>query len=342
MDTVRTTQAGRRAAGGADVSRDGEDVVTGEEGGNDERGAVEQGEQELGSLGGGVATGDLTPLHWWEGLSLEQFRAIAASDVLGQQHPREKKLNIEDFTGAYDESVEAWLATVHNEVERQQTLDGGQWTSRQQFQGASARLKNKAADWFVNMNARLKPEDRTFVHFVVLLRGAFGSNECLLEVQLRVGRREQQPAERLQDFATNLRGIALGHDVPEECLVDAFISGINSPLMSTHVRVRGPQTLAEAVQVAVKTGGPYGAGYKIKDWRAAERDHRDSRILTEREDGTPPPAPAQQHHGESLDALDAAAVTDIVGRAVAMQRTVALKKEAAATEGKLVEMHTEA
>lgn len=339
MAPARRQQAGQYAVRSAEVDRNGEDGGSGDGDGDVQRGA---GEQRAATSGGGGATGDSELLNWWEVVSVEQLRAIAASGGLTHKlHARKKKLSIEAFTGDNNEPVEAWLATVHNEVERQQTLNGEQWTSQQLFHGASACLKNKAARWFVNINARLEQEDRTFEHFAELLRSAFGHNESAFEVQLKVGRREQQPAERLHDFATSLRGIALGHDVPEECLVEAFTSGINNQLTSTHVRVRGPQTLTDAVQLAVKTGGSYGVGYKIKDWRAAEQAYTDDRILTEREDGTLTPTPTKQQHGEDLDEPDAVAAAEAVGRAVTMHNAVVWKEETTTTEENLGNMHTE-
>ncbi|KAE9037347.1 hypothetical protein PR002_g6631 [Phytophthora rubi] len=219
MAPVRRQPAGCNAARCAEGGRDGEDGGTGGGDGDEQLGA---GEQRTATSEGGMATDDSALLNWWDVLSVEQFRAIAASGgFIHKLHAREK-LNIEVFTGDNNEPVESWLATVHNEVERQQTLDGEQWTSRQLFYGASARLKSKASRWFVNMNAGLKQEDRTFEHFAALLRCAFGSNESAFAVQLEVGRRGHLPAERLHDFATNLRSIALGHDVPEECLVEAL------------------------------------------------------------------------------------------------------------------------
>ncbi|KAE9163518.1 hypothetical protein PF004_g30120 [Phytophthora fragariae] len=222
----------------------------------------------------------LESMSWWDALAPGHQRALMKRFVmqpLAVAPPRDlsritKKLNVDEFSGAHGESVEVWLAKVATAAERQEVLDGEDWAPQQLFYGATARLHGAAGNWFIGMNPRIAPADRTFGHLASLLREAFGDHTSIFKTELKLLERKQQPAERLHDFASSLRAIGFGHgEIDQGCYVEAFISGINNPNIEALVRTKSPQTLEDAARIAVRVGGDYGEGFRVQDWRIAER-----------------------------------------------------------------------
>ncbi|KAE8887768.1 hypothetical protein PF010_g31177 [Phytophthora fragariae] len=99
---------------------------------------------------------ELEAMDWWEVLNPAQQRAmmkrfITQPTVIAAPAPvattamdtqprrtKRKKLLIDDFKGTASESVEAWLATVPQEVSRQRALGGDTWTSEELFYGGDS------------------------------------------------------------------------------------------------------------------------------------------------------------------------------------------------------------
>ncbi|KAE8953381.1 hypothetical protein PF006_g33154 [Phytophthora fragariae] len=106
---------------------------------------------------------ELEAMDWWEVLNPAQQRAmmkrfITQPTVIAAPAPvattamdtqprrtKRKKLLIDDFKGTASESVEAWLATVPQEVSRQRAHGGDTWTSEELFYGVTAHLKERPA-----------------------------------------------------------------------------------------------------------------------------------------------------------------------------------------------------
>eukprot|EP00644_Phytophthora_capsici_P017360 jgi/Phyca11/125185/e_gw1.57.239.1 len=146
-----------------------------------------------------------------------------------------KTLNLEDFRVTAAESVEAWLATIPQEVERQAGLGGDTWTAEELYYGVTAHLKDAASKWLITLSETMRDEDKTLSYL--------------------------QPGERLSDYAAVLMDIGFGQRVSAETYVEAFISGINNPTTATQIRAYEPQTLEDAVQFAEDKCGDYGEGY---------------------------------------------------------------------------------
>ncbi|KAE9076161.1 hypothetical protein PF010_g24011 [Phytophthora fragariae] len=88
-------------------------------------------------------------MGWWDALTPGQQRAmmqrfviqtpVAATPtappptptpvVIQPRRNKVKKLDIEDFRGTPTESIEAWLSTVQQSVQRHAMLGGETWTS---------------------------------------------------------------------------------------------------------------------------------------------------------------------------------------------------------------------
>ncbi|KAI9987328.1 hypothetical protein PInf_023331 [Phytophthora infestans] len=199
-----------------------------------------------------------------------------------------KRLHIEDFSGKSSESVEAWLATIPQEVERQAGLGGDSWTAEELYYGATAHLRDAASKWLITLTEHMQPEDRNLSYLVRKMRKKYGSRDNMFRIQQRLAARVQQPGERLSDYAASLTNIGFGKRIPAESYVEAFINGINNETTETQVRAYEPQTLDEAVQFAEDKCGEYGEGFKVTDWRVAKRRYRENREYGEEGDASPP------------------------------------------------------
>eukprot|EP00644_Phytophthora_capsici_P013849 jgi/Phyca11/120029/e_gw1.40.109.1 len=165
-----------------------------------------------------------------------------------------KALPLEDFRGTSGESVEAWLATIPQEVERQAGLGGDTWTAEELYFGVTAHLKDRARTWLTKLTAHMRPEDKTLDFLVRKLRQKYGRRDSIFKIY-----------------------------------VEAFINGINNQAAAMQVRGHAPRTLEDAVQFAEDTCGEYGEGYKVTDWRVAKRRYRDEQDADMRSEETPPP-----------------------------------------------------
>ncbi|GMF47160.1 unnamed protein product [Phytophthora fragariaefolia] len=204
---------------------------------------------------------ELGSMTWWDALTSRQQRAMMKKFMVSPparatvpppavpvpatpiRNSKRKKLMIDDFHGRTDESVEAWLATVPQEVQRQLALDGSSWTSRELFYGVTAHLKDAASKWFTGISEEIGPDDRTLEFIAMRLR-------------------------------RNLTNIGFGKRVAAESFIEAFLNGLNNQVTVAQVRTVAPQTLEEAVQAAIDTCGEYGEGKKVTDWREAKRLYR--------------------------------------------------------------------
>uniref|UniRef100_H3H530 Retrotransposon gag domain-containing protein n=1 Tax=Phytophthora ramorum TaxID=164328 RepID=H3H530_PHYRM len=268
---------------------------------------------------------DLEDMDWWEALTPRQQRAMmkrflvqppaatpVPQPVVIQAPPppaterrgrhKMKRLNLEDFKGTSGESVEAWLATIPQEVERQAGLGGDTWTAAELYYGATAHLKDGASKWLITLSESMREEDKNLAYLVKMMRKKYGRRENLFRIQQRLAARVQQPGERLNDFAASLTVIGFGKRVPAESYIEAFINGINNENTATQVRTYEPQTLDEAVQFAEDKWGEFGEGFKVTDWRVAKHRYRDDREYGIEDDNQP--AKKKQPMAEGVDRLD--------------------------------------
>ncbi|GMF35054.1 unnamed protein product [Phytophthora fragariaefolia] len=231
---------------------------------------------------------DLNDMSWWDVLTPAQKRGMAKrlvaatptpapaaqTIVVREQRSRRKELKIDDFKGKPGESVEAWLASVLEEVKSQERLGGDTWTAGELFSGAVQHLKGKAQKWYISHTETMELDDCTFAFLVERMRAKYGRRDNAWQIQQRLAKRVQQPGERLRDFADSLLDIGFEKRVPAETYVEAFLNGMNNEVMSTQTRGADPQTLEEAVQYAEDKCGEYGEGRKVTDWEEARRCYR--------------------------------------------------------------------
>lgn len=191
-------------------------------------------------------------------------------------------LNLADFRGTSAESVEAWLATILQEVERQAGLGGDTWTAEALYYGVTAHLKDAASMWLITMTEDMRPEAMTLSYSVRKMRKQYGHRDNIFKIQQRLAAREQRPGERLSAFAAKIMDIGFGKRVPAESYVEAFLHGINKQTAATQIRGRDPRTLKDALQYAKDTCGEYGEGLKVTDC------YREDRGMGTEEEGAPP------------------------------------------------------
>ncbi|KAE8986494.1 hypothetical protein PR002_g22338 [Phytophthora rubi] len=285
--------SGDEAGGGGNGGNGGDGGSRGGTGGRTPYGARAQSNQHEVAGGG---DDELESMSWWGALTPGQQRSMmkrfigqpaamptAIPPLAPARRHKRKKLWIDDFRATADESVEAWLATVPQEVQRQLALDGEVWTSEELYYGATAHLKGAASKWLIGISETLDSNERTFEQLTRKMRRKYGRRDNTWQIQQRLAKRVQQPGERLSDFADSLTDIGFGKRVLAESYVEAFLNGINNEVTATQVRTAEPQTLEEAVQFAVDKCGEYGEGRKITDWRVAKKRYREDRELAEDE-----------------------------------------------------------
>ncbi|KAE9196573.1 hypothetical protein PF002_g23012 [Phytophthora fragariae] len=265
-------------------------------------------------------------MDWWEALTPNQQRAMmkrflvqppaatpAPQPVVIQapapppaqersNRRKMKRLHLEDFKGTAGESVEAWLATITQEVERQASLGGDTSTAAELYYGVTAHLKDAATKWLITLSENIREEDKNLAYLIKMMRKKYGRRDNMFRIQQRLAARVQQPGERLSDFATSLTSIGFGKRVPAESYVEAFINGINNETTATQVRTYEPTTLDEAVQFAEDKCGEYGEGFKVTGWRVAKRRYREEREYGAEDDTQP--AKKKPPTTESVDQLD--------------------------------------
>ncbi|OWZ03497.1 putative Polyprotein, partial [Phytophthora megakarya] len=88
-----------------------------------------------------------------------------------------KALHLEDFRGTADESVEAWLATIPQEVERQTGFGGDTWTAEELYYGVTAHLKDRSNTWLTTLTSSMRREDKTLDFLVRKLRKKYGRRD---------------------------------------------------------------------------------------------------------------------------------------------------------------------
>ncbi|KAE9018634.1 hypothetical protein PR001_g14084 [Phytophthora rubi] len=119
--------------------------------------ATVEAEQEEGRLTAPERTVDDEAIHRQPAAT-----PTAAPPLAPVRRHKRKKLWIDDFRSTADESVEAWLATVPQEVQRQPALDGEVWTSEELYYGATAHLKGATSKWLIGISETLDSNERTF------------------------------------------------------------------------------------------------------------------------------------------------------------------------------------
>ncbi|GMF30462.1 unnamed protein product [Phytophthora fragariaefolia] len=107
--------------------------------------------------------------------------------------------------------------------------------------------------------------------------GGYDRSDNAFHIQQRMGRRQQQPGERLSDFAASLVDIGFGQNVPDDTYREAFLIGMNNKVIATQIRMMKPETMEDAVQMSIGTCGEYGDGLSVTDWKTAQRCYRTDR-----------------------------------------------------------------
>ncbi|GMF63806.1 unnamed protein product [Phytophthora fragariaefolia] len=208
---------------------------------------------------------EINNMSWRDVMTSDQqrnmaYRLVAATPMAAptpqtivvpvrDQTSRRKDLMVDNFSGKPGESVEAGLARGMEEAKNQEYLGGDTWTAGELFHGAVQYLKGRTRS------------------------GTSRSRRTWSRATQHLGKRVQQPGERLRDFADSLLGIGFGKRVSAESYVEAFLNGLNNGIMATQARGADPSSLEDADQYAENRCGEYGEGRRITDWRIGEDDN---------------------------------------------------------------------
>ncbi|KAE8881195.1 hypothetical protein PF003_g34737 [Phytophthora fragariae] len=153
---------------------------------------------------------ELEDMDWWEALTPNQQRAKmkrflvqppaappapqpvviqAPAPTPAQERPNRRKmkrLHLEDFKGTTGESVEAWLATIPQEVERQASLGGDTWTAAELYYGVTAHLKEGATKRLITLSENMREEDKNLAYLIKMMRKKYGRRDNMFRIQQRL------------------------------------------------------------------------------------------------------------------------------------------------------------
>ncbi|GMF52880.1 unnamed protein product [Phytophthora fragariaefolia] len=272
--TIAVADGGRRPGdgdGGDSDGGDGDSSIDGEGGEDNDAGrrTTARTAPNRQRAAASRVSDDLDSMDRWDALTPGQQRAMtrrfgvvsprvlvpvtpmaAEAAPTSSQRRKCKQLNLVDFRGKADESAEAWLATIPEEVERQRKLGGDSWTAEELYYRVTTHLKDGTSRWLTTVSVNMADKDRTFEYLVARLRAKYGRRKNMWQIQQRLAKRVQEPGERLQDFAESLSQIGFGK-----------------------------RNLEDTVKFAIDTCGEFGEGLRVTDWREAERRYRANRGL---------------------------------------------------------------
>ncbi|KAE8880389.1 hypothetical protein PF003_g35419 [Phytophthora fragariae] len=234
---------------------------------------------------------DLEEMDWWRALTAGQQEAMMKRFLLHLPQPaaaapvpatvyvttpsdeqtrrrKMKSLKLEPFKGTSGESVEAWLASIPEAVQRQEDLGGETWSATELYSGVTEHLKG-ANKWLLKLTESMTPEDRNIAYLIKTMRKKYGRHEDFFQIHQRLAARVQQPGERLEDYANSLSNIGFGMQLDTVSYIGAFINGINNEQNASQVRALKPKTLKDAVHFAEDNFGEFGESFKVTDWRVA-------------------------------------------------------------------------
>ncbi|KAE8894060.1 hypothetical protein PF003_g21857 [Phytophthora fragariae] len=175
-----------------------------------------------------------------------------------------KTLKLKKFKGLDDTMpVTMWLKTVRAEVRRRALSLGVTWQEMQLYHEVASNLDGEAQRWFATVMESVPEDEENINTLAGMLRAKYMTQRTGPEVVDLLNARRQMRGERLMEYAQSLREIGERGDVGEDWLVNAFLKGMSSNEGATHVRGHRPQTLDEAVSLAVPHVGEYGEGYGI-------------------------------------------------------------------------------
>ncbi|ETI54147.1 hypothetical protein F443_03001 [Phytophthora nicotianae P1569] len=257
--------------------------------------------------------------------------------------PREakpKQLRIPKFKGIDDAlPVTTWLRSIQNEIKRQQSTLGVAWQEHQLYLEAAANFEGEALRWFGTIAGSIPENEQTLDNLARLLRAKYTVQRSTPEVVARLNARRQMIGERLVEYAQVLREIVADRGIGEEWLVDAFLCGMQNEQSAASVRGHYPQTLDEAVRIAVFQVGEYGEGYRVGlEAAIGKQAERGMGTGTSQQQAAPVPAAP---HGQvplvnSLENNLASVVTGYEGLLGAPTKLVGRRQPRYDTEGRLV------
>ncbi|KAE9186903.1 hypothetical protein PF005_g20662 [Phytophthora fragariae] len=210
-------------------------------------------------------------MDWWRALTAGQQEAMMKRFLLHLPQPaaaapvpatvyvttpsdeqtrrrKMKSLKLEPFKGTSGESVEAWLASIPEAVQRQEDLGGETWSATELYSGVTEHLKG-ANKWLLKLTESMTPEDRNIAYLIKTMRKKYGRHEDFFQIHQRLAARVQQPGERLEDYANSLSNIGFGMQLDTVSYIGAFINGINNEQNASQLQgdrlARGPRRYRE-------------------------------------------------------------------------------------------------
>ncbi|OWZ10182.1 hypothetical protein PHMEG_00017009 [Phytophthora megakarya] len=132
----------------------------------------------------------------------------------------------------------------------------GTWTDRELYSIFDNKLRDTAAQWWVDMDRRQREQQRTWTNLKIALLSCYGEKLDKSAAEWRVGRRVMMPCETPADFATGLRSVVGRNRVRERVLLGQFYRCLDKTTQKLVRQEPKPQTLEDAVKKATDIDDP--------------------------------------------------------------------------------------
>jgi hypothetical protein len=162
-----------------------------------------------------------------------------------------KDLELPTFTPSPKVSVSTWIDRVDLALEGARSSGRGRWSDSELFFILGNKLMDSASRWWVTMNRKLTPQERTWTTLKTALLRRYGERLDISAAEWRVNQRQMMPGETYADFAAGLRDATGRNLVEERVLLAQFYRCLNLTVKQL-VKQRNPLTLEHAVDFATE------------------------------------------------------------------------------------------
>jgi hypothetical protein len=167
------------------------------------------------------------------------------------RRPNIKDLELPTFSPSPKVSVSTWIDRVDLALEGARSSGRGNWTDSELFFILGNKLMDSASRWWVTMNRKPTPRERTWTTLKTALLRRYGERLDISAAEWRVNQRQMIPGETYADFAAGLRDATGRNLVEERVLLAQFYRCLNLTVKQL-VKQRNPRTLDQAVDYATE------------------------------------------------------------------------------------------
>ncbi|KAE9338661.1 hypothetical protein PR003_g11396 [Phytophthora rubi] len=163
-----------------------------------------------------------------------------------------RDLDLPTFLPTPQTSVTTWIARVDLALEGARLSGRGDWTNQELYY----KLQDSAARWWVQLDRKLRDNERTWTKLKSALLRRYGERPDKAMAEWRVGQRRMMPVETYADFAAALRDLCGNNRIRERVLLAQFYRSLDRTTRLLVKQRPKPETLEEAVDKATEINDP--------------------------------------------------------------------------------------